>query len=237
MFILTGAQNRCFHNTTVMVSWPNSTVTLAGKLVCKLNVRWNNDSVQSETEPISVVSTVCGDRHISANTTGCSEPLLLKSWTATGCVVTLKRSTDGGCFTQIQSIMGSAGSRKRSSPSPSHHLFSPPNLEKNAMQSRTNGLEQPTLQCWQYVCICVCSCKCIFWGVCVSVSAGYIVSWLSSPLCLPLIVSSCAPQGQAGPDGSWLGQHPLPDGPSRGRRSPWTLQMPAFLQGDQMTLK
>lgn len=48
---------------------------------------------------------------------------------------------------------------------------------------------------------------------------------------MPLIVSSCAPQEQAGPDGSWPGQRPPPDGPSQGGRRPWIPQMPTYLQG------
>lgn len=55
---------------------------------------------------------------------------------ARGCVVTLKPSTDGGGLTQIQFIMGSAGSGRGSSPfqcSESYHSLSPPSLEKTAL--------------------------------------------------------------------------------------------------------
>lgn len=89
-----------------------------------------------------------------------------------------------------------------------------------------------------WVCECISVCLYIFRGtVCKSVSAGYIVSWLSSPSSLRLITSSCEPQGQVGPDGSWLCRCPPPDGPSQGEKSPWIPQMPVYLQGDHSIYK
>lgn len=87
-----------------------------------------------------------------------------------------------------------------------------------------------------------CMCKCVsvhflggwvdwqhvtFWG-------SHSLLLLSSPLCLQFIASSFGPQGPAGPDGSWLGWHLPPYGSSQGGKSPWSPQMPVYLQANDI---
>lgn len=94
---------------------------------------------------------------------------------ATGCVVTLKCSTDGECLTQLQFIMGSAGSGKWSSPFQHtksdqilFFLITKPGKKHSLILDQWLGATDSSVLA---VCVCVSLCRaCVFLrAMCVSI--------------------------------------------------------------------